>query len=56
MLAQSAEALRKIVADSKHGGGVKFFSHLINSPAIVLQIGRIRWHTVRAKMRFWQVA
>src|SRR5271169_1179530 len=35
MLAQSAEALRKIVADSKHGGRVDFSTHLINSSAIV---------------------
>lgn len=39
MLSQSAEALRKIVADSKHGGGVELFSYLINSSEIVLQIG-----------------
>src|SRR5271169_1661595 len=34
MLAQSAEALCKIVADSKHGGCVEFSSYLINSSAI----------------------
>jgi hypothetical protein len=36
MLAQSAEALRKIVAGSKHGGRAELFSYLINSSVIVL--------------------